>query len=465
MTNRAWINRIAVLSGLTFLGVAFSGVRQPASAVPSFGQQTGQSCAACHVGGYGPELTKFGREFKLGGFTMRTKPSIPVGALGSVSWTHTRKDQDEPPEHLSRNNNLVLDDFGVYLGGGIGSHFGGYAEVAYEGVARNTHLEMLDLRAVTPAKIFGADSTLGLTLNNAPTLEDPWNTLTMWSFPFTDSEAAEGPDAAPLIDMIMGNVVGLSAYSWIGGKAYLAVGGYTSPSRGTLRFIGQDPEDPGKVHGIAPYGRVAWETDLAGGTFELGASAFKASIFPMRDRSSGFSDRYTDLGVDSSWLKSLGKDTLTLNFRYEHEKGNLRASCVLGLVGMSDGGAAVGAVPLAEANDPECARYHLNQLRGTIGYSWQNKVGATLSAFSITGSQNFNLYEGNGRPDSNGLMGQIDFTPWSDGNSPLGPRFNARFGVQYTVYGKFNGRRYNFDLAGRNAADNDKFRLFTLIAF
>lgn len=462
MTNSASINRIAVLAGVSFVAIAFAGARQPASAVPSFGQQTGQTCASCHVGGFGPELTKFGREFKLGGYTMRTQAAIPVGAISTASWTHTRKDQDEPPEHLSRNNNLVLDDLGVYLGGGIGSHFGGYAEVAYEGVERNTHLEMLDLRAVTPAKLFGADSTLGVTLNNAPTIEDPWNTLTMWSFPYTDSEAAEGPDAAPLIDMIMGRVVGLTGYGWIGGKAYLALGGYTSPSRGTLRFIGEDPADPGKVDGIAPYGRAAWQTDLAGGTFQIGASAFKANIFPMRDRSSGYSDHYTDLGIDSSWLKDLKSDTLSLNFRYEHEKGDLRASCVLGLVGMGDEDETVGG---AAVEDVGCARYHLNQLRATAGYSWHGKIGGSLSAFSTTGSRNYNLYEGNGRPDSNGLMGQIDFTPWGAGNSPLGPRFNARIGVQYTVYGKFNGRRHNFDLAGRNAADNNKLRVFTWVSF
>lgn len=462
MAYRAWINGIFLLSGATFVGVAFSGVHSPASAVPSFVQQTGQNCASCHVGGFGPELTPFGRQFKLGGYTMRTKPSIPLGALGVASWTHTRKDQDEPPEHLSRNNNLVLDDASIYLAGGIGSHFGGYAEVAYEGVERNTHLEMLDLRAVTPAKIFGADSTLGVTVNNAPTLEDPWNTLTMWSFPYTNSEAIEGPEAAPLIDMIMGNVIGASGYAWIGDKAYLAVGGYTSPSRGTLRFVGAEPDEPGSVHGVAPYGRAAWETNLAGGTFQLGASAFKANIFPMRDRSSGYSDHYTDLGLDSSWFRTLGKDTLTLNFRYEHEKGNRRASCVLGLLGMGEEGVAAVA---PEPPDPNCARYHLNELRGTVAYSWRNKVGATLSAFSTTGSRNLNLYEGNGKPDSNGLMGQLDFTPWGDGTSPLGPRFNARLGVQYTIYGKFNGRRRNFDLAGRNADDNNTLRLFTWVSF
>ncbi len=455
-TQKSWTNRALVLASVGFVAIAF-GADRPVSAVPSFGQQTGQTCASCHVGGFGPELTTFGREFKLGGYTMRTKASVPLGVIASGSWTHTRKDQTEPPEHLSRNNNLVLDDAGIYIGGGIGSHFGGYAQVVYSGIERKTFLEMLDLRAVTPARIFGEDATLGLTVNNAPTIEDPWNTLAMWAPPYTDTEASEGPDAAPLIDMIMGNVIGVSAYSWIGGKAYLALGGYTSPSAGTLRFVGIEPEMIGSVRGVAPYGRVAWQTNLAGGTFHIGASAFKASIFPMRDRSAGLSDRYTDLGIDSSWLKNLGSDTLTVNLRYEHEKGNLRASCALGLVG--DPGMIGGTI------DTGCARYRLNQVRGTVGYSWHNKIGANLSAFSTTGSRNFNVYGGNGRPDSNGIMGQVDFTPWGDGNSPLGPRFNARVGAQYTIYGKFNGRRRNYDLDGANAADKNAFRIFTIVSF
>ena len=65
--------------------------------------------------------------------------------------------------------------------------------------------------------------------------------------------------------------------------------------------------DPGSLHGFAPYGRIAYQNDLGGGTFEVGANILKAAIYPGRDRSSGFTDRYTDWGIDSSWLKTLGK--------------------------------------------------------------------------------------------------------------------------------------------------------------
>jgi hypothetical protein len=441
------------LVGASLIAAAALTSPREARAVPAFAQQTGQPCKSCHVGGFGPELTPFGREFKLGGYTLRAHASIPVAAMAVTSFTHTRKDQVAPPEHLGRNDNLVLDEAAVFVAGGLGQHFGAFAEITYEGIDRHFSWDNLDVRAVTPGHLFGEDATFGLSLNNSPTVQDPWNTLPAWGFPFTDTEVSETPAAAPLIDdSLAQNVLGLTAYSWIGHKVYLEAGAYVSPSRGTVSWLGADPFDPGSIHGAAPYARVAWQTNLAGGTFEVGGSALRASLFPERDRSSGLTDRYTDLGLDSSWQKMFGSsDTLSANLRYEHERGNLRASCALGLIG--DGG------------DPDCARYHLDAWRGSARYTFHDKVGATLSAFSITGSRNENVFEGNGRPDSNGWMGQLDYTLWPAGNSPLGPRFNARIGIQYTRYGKFNGRHRNFDGNGANASDNDALRAFTWVAF
>ena len=446
-----WKSTLLPPAALFATALAF---HHPAQAVPAFAEQTGRNCAACHVGGYGPELTQFGREFKLGGYTLRMHKSVPLSAMAIASWTHTQKDQIPPPEHLSRNDNLVLDQASLFVAGGIGEHFGGFAQlVTYDGVGRAWSWDNIDLRAVTNAKVFGKDSVLGLTLNNNPTAQDPWNTLPAWGFPFTDTAVSQTPSAGELIDdPLGGNTLGLSAYGWIDHKFYAEIGGYASPSSGFLNFVGMDPADPGSLHGIAPYGRVAYQADLAGGTFEIGANVLKAALFPERDRSSGFTDHYTDWGLDSSWLKSFGKsDSLSANLRFEHETGNLRASCALALVG--------------DGTDTNCARYHLNEWRAAVRYTWHGKVGVTVSPFSITGSRNFNLYEGNGRPDSNGVLGQIDFTPWGAGNSTLGPRFNARVGLQYTFYGKFNGRRHDYDFAGANAHDNNALRLFTWVAF
>ena len=145
----------AWLAGVSLIIVAAMTMARPASAVPAFAQQTGQPCKSCHVGGFGPELTPFGREFKLGGYTLRAHASIPLAAMVIASVTHTRKDQHPPPEHLNRNDNFVPDQASLFLAGGVGGHFGGFAQVTYDGVARHWSWDNLDLRPVTKAKVFG----------------------------------------------------------------------------------------------------------------------------------------------------------------------------------------------------------------------------------------------------------------------------------------------------------------------
>ena len=61
----AWVARGA-LAAASFAAVSF--IETPtASAVPSYARQTGQPCATCHTAF--PELTPYGRQFKLMGYT------------------------------------------------------------------------------------------------------------------------------------------------------------------------------------------------------------------------------------------------------------------------------------------------------------------------------------------------------------------------------------------------------------
>src|SRR5258708_28643783 len=70
-----------------------------AIAVPSFTEQTGQRCGVCHVGGLGPQLTPFGRKFKLEGYVMRAgdKFTLPIAGIVVDSFVKTQKDQPSPP--------------------------------------------------------------------------------------------------------------------------------------------------------------------------------------------------------------------------------------------------------------------------------------------------------------------------------------------------------------------------------
>ncbi|HEY8084338.1 MAG TPA: hypothetical protein VIE69_01895, partial [Methylophilaceae bacterium] len=107
---------VAAIGGVGFLAVVVISagilIKLPtASAVPSFARQTGQPCATCHTAF--PELTPFGRRFKLGGYTMggglTFEEAPPLAAMLVPSFTHTARNQDAPPvSGTHTNNNTVM---------------------------------------------------------------------------------------------------------------------------------------------------------------------------------------------------------------------------------------------------------------------------------------------------------------------------------------------------------------------
>jgi hypothetical protein len=436
----------AGLFALGLIGLTATGAR----AVPSFAIQTGQACSACHIGGFGPQLTVFGREFKMNGYTTRTVDfSVPVSAMAVASYVRTDKSQaSAPAPNFNANDNAAVDQVSLFLAGGLGSHFGGFVQTTYDGVARAFHWDNLDLRAVTTASVRGVNMVLGVSLNNAPTVQDAFNTLPAWGFPYTSSALAPAPGSAPLIGSLAQNTLGMTAYAWINSEVYVEAGGYRSPGQNFLTRAGVDPFDPGSIKGIAPYARVAYQKNFGTQNLEVGAFVMDADLHPGRDTSTGFTDHYADVGLDASYQYfATNKDVFTLNTRYTNEQQRLGASQALG----------------AATN----ARDSLQDVRLDASYYWRDKIGATLGAFDTTGSSDPLLYAANRtlKPDSSGLSLQLDGTPFGDAKSPLGPRFNMRVGVQYIAYLKFDGAGNNYDGAGRSASDNNTFRVFTWIAY
>ncbi len=183
------------IAGLTTVPVALAGVLtflppETAHAVPAFAQQTGMACDACHVGGYGPQLTPFGRAFKIGGYTQRGpsdwKSKIPLSVMAMTSFTHVAKyyPPDAVPQHYNQNNNPSLDQVSIFIAGGIGSHTGGFVQMTYSNFDNTFALDNTDLRPyVTTLQAFGNDLTLGVSLNNNPSVQDPYNSTFAWGYP------------------------------------------------------------------------------------------------------------------------------------------------------------------------------------------------------------------------------------------------------------------------------------------
>ena len=102
--------RLAGAGAPGFLLVALQAT--PASALPSFSRQTGEECAACHVGGYGPQLTPHGRVFKLEGYGAtsswggaQAKNDYKLAVMAVANYTHTAAPQSEAAPHFKTNDN------------------------------------------------------------------------------------------------------------------------------------------------------------------------------------------------------------------------------------------------------------------------------------------------------------------------------------------------------------------------
>jgi hypothetical protein len=134
----------------------------PAWSVPVFARETGLPCAVCHTLAFGPALTAYGRNFKLHAYALGTQKTIPLSADLIASFTHTAQSEPAVP-HYSDNNNLALDSIDAYLGGRIANHFGAFAQVSYDGIARHTSWGVFDARYAQDFTFGGRNALLGQT--------------------------------------------------------------------------------------------------------------------------------------------------------------------------------------------------------------------------------------------------------------------------------------------------------------
>ena len=72
MLSWVWDERIGIGFSCCLIGLFFFLFATNAYSVPAFARQTGQDCVMCHT--VFPELTPFGRAFKLGGYVLSRSP-------------------------------------------------------------------------------------------------------------------------------------------------------------------------------------------------------------------------------------------------------------------------------------------------------------------------------------------------------------------------------------------------------
>ncbi len=448
---------LIALMALTWL--AASG---PARAVPSFAAQTGQPCTACHVGAFGPQLTPFGRAFKIGGYTQTGGTGwlskVPLAAMVLGSFTHTDTAQpDAAAPHFASNNNPALDQVSLFLAGRITDYAGAFVQGTYDGVAHAFALDNTDLRLTKLFDLGTTDLRLGLSVNNGPTVQDPYNSTFAWIYPFATSKLAPAPAAQPLLaGGLIGNSVGATIYAWYDRRLYVEAGGYNTYGPTLLSATGTTL-GPGATANVAPYARVAYEWDWAGQSAHVGGLFLHSNLNPATgDRSVDGSfgrDSYTDLAFDAGY-QFLGNGThiATIDGIFTHESQNLRGSFGMGSSSQTGN--------------------HLDQVRVNLSYWFQNTYGLNFGWQETWGNANPALYapapvtgSANGKPNSNSFIIEADWVPFGKAGSWGRPLANLKLGAQYTIYTRFNGGSRNYDGSGRDASDNNTLFLYAWLAF
>jgi hypothetical protein len=426
-----------------------------ALAVPSFARQTHQPCVACHIGGFGPQLTPFGRQFKRLGYTLSvgSDAKVPLSMMLVESFTHTAKAQTEPPaDNFSTNDNTELQQASVFLAGRIMDHLGVFAQATYSENGGLLGWDNADLRYARNFSWGGKPVIWGVTVNNNPSLSDAFNTAPAWQYPYITPDLAPGAPAAPILMGGLGqSVVGLTSYFQIGDSVYLEAGGYRALSPAFLRDVNADYA--GHIAGIAPYARIAYTWNLASGNVEAGAFGFHAALdLPGTDpfgnavSVGGPTDTYSDIGIDASYQFLDGGDNIvTVNGLYLAEHQRLDALYASG-----------GSSNLHDS---------LQALNVNASYWYRNTWGATLGGFANNGSSDLLLYGNNGSPNTQGGILELNWNPFGQKGSWMEPFVNVRFGLQYTWYARFSGLVRNVDGAGRRASDNDTLYLYSWLSF
>jgi hypothetical protein len=486
---RTYISKLVLGAAVVGAAIGIFGIvgSNPARALPSFARQTGQPCGACHTDF--PALTPFGREFKLGGYTLgggkyrttlfpthddptkalaayakKTDPKQgadaatgdvwvpPISMMAIVGLTRTQADQDPTGSPYRANNNVVVAPVSLFYGGAITEHIGAFAQVTYKGAPFGAQdpadpftsklwtWDNIDVRYANTGSIGGLPVTYGITANNNPSVQDPWNTTPAWSFPYAVSSIAPSPGAGTLIDgTFAGHVGGVGAYAWINSLVYVELSGYRTINHGAQSKLGTDPFGaPGLFEGVSPYWRIAVEPNWGNNWLEFGAFGMSARVRPWtfsmgpggfyNNETFSQSDRYNDIGLDSQYQYKGSNFWITLRGTYIHENQTLDASFANGL----------SSNPTNQLNTLK--------LLGSLAYGNDHRIVATGQYFDTWGTSDPTLYGGLASgfsPNSNGFIAELAYIPFINSEAPVWPWANARIGLQYTYFNKFDGTTVN----------------------
>lgn len=440
------------IGATAMVALAFSVVSpNKAQAVPSFARQTGMDCMACHTAF--PELTPFGRTFKLTGYIISKSdkpyqfpPPVAAQFMGSFTRTDKSLPKNAVPEDIHANDNWTIpQEASIFYAGKILYKVGTFMQFTFDGISKNFFLDNTDIRFANTAKLGGKSFVYGITFNNNPTVQDVLNTTPAFGFPWAASDAAPTPAAAAIVDgTLAAQVGGLGIYGFWNNMIYGEVTLYRTAQNGFTQPLSAGTVIDTRVSGVAPYWRLFLYHQKGKHSFAFGHYGMITHIFPEGE-TRGTSDVFTDLALDAQYQYISKKHIFSMQTTWIHELQDWQGSFPLGATSRQS-----SSLDTFRINFNYYYRFHY----GTLA--------ATCAFFNLSGSKDPVLYAPDpvngsrtGKPDSNGFILQASYLPWE----------RAKFTVQYTIYNKFNGASTNYDGFGRNASDNNTLYLLAWIAF
>jgi hypothetical protein len=424
-----------------------------ALAVPAFARQTGQNCVACHAGGQFPELTPYGRMFKMTGYTIgqRTMPFSVMG-LASIS-SVANPEALVPGAAPTKNSTPIFATGSLFLAGKVTDNIGGFVQVTYDPYVDNgdgtysghSSADNIDIRYANRIVDAKQDWVYGVSLNNHPSVSDPWNTVDAWM----QYVPVPSPASSNFIDGHTpypglgsgGNVAGLSAYTFWNQTVYAELGTYRTASQ-ALSFLSAGVGDgKTKLSGNNnPYWRLALSHEWGPHNIMVGATGMTAHIFDAAIDTGIAADigTFHDTGLDMQYQYLLDPHAVTVQLAHMRNQTDPSPASIQAAIDAADPTVAIPANGTITTN------------RAKVSYVYKATYGGSLAAFSSSGTNTDGT-----DPATTGMTYEAFYIPMQ----------NVRLGLQYTSYGKFNGLTDNYDGAGRNASDNNSLFLYAWFAF
>ena len=484
MQIKTWRSRVAAL----VFGVAVLVILMPldAQALPSFARQTGQNCVACHAGGQFPELTPFGRMFKLTGYTIgeRTVPLSVMGVAG-VSSVADRSKSDAPDADFQKNFAPLLASGSLFIAGKVTNNIGAFAQITYDNYAvtnadrsfsGHSQADNMDFRYADHIVDGKRDWAYGVSLNNNPSVSDPWNTAAAWMqyVPVPSPTSYQFADGARVYPRFGsgGNIAGVSAYTFWNKTIYAELAAYRTANRAfSFMSAGIADADKTKLTGNNPYLRLALTREWGPHNLMVGTSAMIAHVYDA-GTDTGNQDnlgRFRNNGLDAQYQYLLDPHMVTVQAAYMRQVQTYSAATINAAAPpyfLAD-----GITPVNPVNPSDTT----NIFRAKLSYIYQAKYGGSLAFFNKAGTTNtLNQtagFDANGQitsANSTRVTGNLSGNPAIRGFTYEAfwmPKQNVRIGAQYTAYNKFNGATNNYDGFGRNAKDNNTLFLYAWFAY